>query len=171
MQQAAEKRCTNPLTFSTQRRLTLQNTCSNGFAFRKHSHPDTNDESRGAEQKVWAPTPCMCVPVHIYSLGSFSSKHHYVPLITLIHLSRVRIMYSSLCIRSQGHSLSESLNMYWLLQSGIFLRSHMRVCKGWLCVCKITRLGQSVYAGKHVHAHFGGQYNTYFIPLYSSSKL
>lgn len=115
MQQTAEKRCTNPLSFSTQRRLTLQNTCSSAFAFRKHSHPDTKDERRGAERKVWAPAPCMCVHVHINSLGSFSSKHHYVHLITLINLSRVCIMYSSPCIRSQGHSLSDRVSEYVLV--------------------------------------------------------
>lgn len=134
MQQAAKRWCTDPLLIYTQRRLTLQDPCPSALHFESTLNQRQRMREWEQSRKIRHLYPvCVCACAYL-TLSPIPAKHHYMYLISLIHLPRVHI-----CIHShtQGHmaifSQTKPLNMY--CERHLFQIIHESL-HDWLCVWK-----------------------------------
>ena len=120
------------------------------------------------EQRAWAPAPYVCAYVHTWLSGSHSHKA------SLCAFNKTDAPPGCAYVFIPMHKVTQpfSLSLWTCTVSSTFFRSHVRVCMCWLSGWGLTRLGQPVYMGTHVHEHIGGWYSKgIFLPFHSSSKL
>lgn len=113
MQQAAERWCTDLLSFSMQRMLALQT--PHPGALRLESTLPQGQRMRKREQSKEPGHLHLCVCTCVCnSHGCTPTKHHLVHLVRLMQLPRSVHMYLSACTKSHSHSLSGSLSEHVL---------------------------------------------------------